>query len=62
MTIKNAFRIALILELTLFIGLSLAIYVMGTATATRYYFYELIGVLLASIITTFGIYGMREIT
>jgi len=62
MNIKNTFKMALILEIIMFIALSLAIFVTGTVTATRYYFYELIGVLLASIITTFGIYGMREIT
>lgn len=58
---KNIRRL-LTLEAALMAGLLTSLYLMSPFEADYFYLYELFGALSAGIITTFGIYKMRQLT
>lgn len=53
---------AFVLQSVVFLALILAIIQFTPEEAARFYLYEFLGALMALIITTGGIYKMRDIT
>lgn len=59
---NSIFRGLISVELGLLIGILGAVFALNASKAAGFYLYEFIGVLMASIITTYGIYKMHDIT
>jgi uncharacterized membrane protein len=55
-------KIALAFETLLLVGILFGVYFLKTETAEAYRLFELLGVFLAAMITTYGLYKMRDIT
>lgn len=62
MKINQILSKTLLVEMVLMVGVIVSLYLMDVPEASYFYLYELFGALSAAIITTFGIYKMKELT
>lgn len=62
MELEQKMKIAVAVEALLLLGIVVGIYSLSTETAEAYRLFEFLGADLAAIITTYGLYKMRDIT
>ena len=62
MDVKNIFRVLIALEVVLLAFIVSGIVLFDSSKASSWRLFELLGANIASLITTFGVYKMREMT
>lgn len=62
MDVRNLFRVSIAVELVLLALIVSGILLFDSSKANSWRLFELLGANIASLITTFGVYKMREMT
>lgn len=62
MKITGKIKLALVFESLLLLGIVTGIYLFEADMAEAYGLFEVLGAILATIMTTYGLYEMRKIT
>lgn len=62
MKAQKILQISIIFELAVLLGVIAGIYSLNPEGAVKYSLYELLGAVLATLITTTGIYKMEDLT
>lgn len=62
MNLDETLRKSLIVEAALMAGILTTLYLLTPTQSSYFQLYELVGALFAGILTTFGLYKMRQLT
>lgn len=62
MKLRKKLEMLMIFELLLLIAIALGIFFLSPDESEKYTLFEFLGAVLASMITTFGLYKMRDLT